>query len=128
VKRLEDPFPVRREEHARENLATPRTGRWCRRCRQWLPADRFRPNPRLRGGLDSWCKACHADAVREWRAKNRDEVNARRRQEYRAAHPLPTRPCVVCGKPFTGRPDALVCGQRCRRQRKIEQRRALRAA
>jgi len=44
--------------------------------------------------------------------------------EYREAHPLPSRPCVVCGKPFSGRPDALVCGPECRQQRKLEQCRA----
>jgi hypothetical protein len=55
-----------------------------------------------------------------------ERYNAERRAEYRAAHPLPTRPCVVCGKPFTRRPDALVCSKSCRRQRKIEQRQRLR--
>jgi predicted nucleic acid-binding Zn ribbon protein len=86
-------------------------------------------NPNLRSGLDSWCRRCHAEAVREWRLKNPEHVeryDAQRRAEYRAEHPLPTRPCVVCGMPFAGRPDALVCGEDCRRLRKIEQRRALR--
>jgi hypothetical protein len=61
--------------------------------------------------------------------RNRDYLesyNAKRRAEYRSEHPLPTRPCVVCGQPFSGRPDALVCSEECRRQRKLEQRRALR--
>ena len=106
-------------------------GRWCCKCRQWLPAEHFRENPNLRGGLDSWCRACHAQAVREWRERNPEhivEYNGRRRREYRDAHPLTTRPCAVCGKSMTKRPDALVCGEECRRLRKIEQRRASRAA
>ena len=100
-------------------------GKWCCRCRQWLSPDAFRPNPNYTSGLDSWCRSCHADAVREWRAKNPDYVeryNAERRAEYRAEHPLHERPCVVCGKPFGARPDALACSTECRRQRKNEQR------
>jgi hypothetical protein len=107
------------------------SGKWCCRCQQYLPAEEFRPNQNLMTGLDSWCRRCHAAATREWRARNREYIesyNARRRAEYRAEHPRPTRPCVVCGRPFSGRPDALVCGPECRRQRKLEQRRARSAA
>lgn len=74
---------------------------------------------------------CHAAAVREWRDKNPEAVaqyNERRREEYRAAHPPRERPCVVCGRSMTKRPNALVCGEECRRQRKLEQRREARAA
>ena len=108
-----------------------RTGKWCPSCKQWLTVKDFRPNPDLRHGIDSWCRECHKNAMREWRARNReyiDAYNAQRRAEYRAEHPLPTRPCVVCGESFTGRPNALVCGPECRRQRKIQQRRRLREA
>jgi hypothetical protein len=103
-------------------------GKWCCRCRQWLSPDAFRPNANYTSGLDSWCRSCHADAVRDWRAKNPayiENLNAKRRAEYRAAHPLPERPCVVCGKPMRKRPDALVCSPECRRLRKLEQRRAV---
>jgi hypothetical protein len=106
-------------------------GKWCCGCQKWLPAEGFRPNTRYRNGLSSWCIRCHAEAVKDWREKNPEAVeryNAERRREYREAHPLTTRPCVVCGEPFSGRPDALVCGQKCRRQRKLEQRSAARAA
>ena len=117
-------------------------GKWCCRCRQRLSPDAFRPNSNYTSGLDSWCRGCHAEAVRDWRPKNPDYVeryNAERRAEYRTQHPLPTRPCVVCGRPvtkrpdalvcgepFSGRPNALVCGPECRRQRKLVQRRLLR--
>ena len=105
--RLEDPAPARCEKDAREELASPITGKWCCSCRQWLPVDAFRPNSNTTNGLDSWCRSCHAEAVRQWRAKNPDYLeryNARRRAEYRDEHPLTTRPCVVCGRPMTSRP------------------------
>jgi predicted nucleic acid-binding Zn ribbon protein len=91
-----------------------------------LPAEAFRRNPRNRDGLDSWCRRCHAEATREWRAANPEhiaEYNERRRAEYAAEHPRTSRPCIVCGKPFSKRADALVCGEDCRKQRKAEQRR-----
>ena len=106
------------------------SSKWCPRCQCWLEDDAFRPNPNLRDGVESWCRSCHAEANREWREKNPEAVelyNTMRRAEYRSAHPLPSRPCVVCGRAFRGRPDALVCGPECRHQRKLEQRRAQRA-
>jgi hypothetical protein len=124
IRRGKDPAPAIRERNAREKVAH---GKWCRSCRSWLPAEAFRPNKRYRGGLDSWCKGCHAKAVRNWREKNPDAVeryNAERRREYREAHPRRVRPWIVCGEPFGGRPDALVCGEACRRQRKLERRQA----
>jgi predicted nucleic acid-binding Zn ribbon protein len=65
--------------------------------------------------------------------KNREHVeqrNAQRRREYRDEHPLPTRPCAVCGEPFTGRRDAVVCGERCRnrRRRDLKRRRTVKPA
>jgi hypothetical protein len=125
---LKDPDPGFRERNAREKVAR---GKWCCSCRSWLPAEAFRPSHRYRGGLDSWCKGCHARAVRDWRDKNPEAVeryNAERRAEYRAAHPRPLRPCAVCGQLFEGRPDALVCGEQCRCERKTEQRRLRGAA
>lgn len=113
-----------------KTLAEKLKGKWCCGCRKWRPIEDFRPNPNNSNGIDSWCRPCHAQAVREWRERNPDYIaamNAKRRQEYREAHPLPTRPCVVCGKPFIGRVDALVCGEECRRQRKREQRARKRA-
>jgi hypothetical protein len=125
--RRKDPALAIRERNARGELATPIRGKWCCSCRQWLTVEAFRPNPNNRNGIDSWCRPCHAKAVREWRAKNGVEYNAKRRREYRQAHPLATRPCVVCGKPMTRPANVLVCSRECRRKRKIEQRQALRA-
>jgi hypothetical protein len=92
-------------------------GKWCTRCRQWLPLDDFRPNELLRGGLDSWCRRCHRERTQQWRNENREYLeryNAKRREEYRSAHPRTSRPCVVCGKPHSRKPGALVCSEGCR--------------
>jgi hypothetical protein len=75
-------------------------------------------------GRSSRCRGCHREATRDWWERNRDEINAARRKEYREKHPLPVRRCIVCGKSFNKRPNALVCGERCRNRRKYEQRRA----
>jgi hypothetical protein len=66
----------------------------------------------------SRCRVCHRAATADWRRRNRHDENERRRLAYRAAHPLVERRCVVCGRPFTKRPDALVCSARCRNRRK----------
>lgn len=51
----------------------------CSRCDERKPKAEFR----IRfGAPDSWCKACHVQANREWRDANRDAINARRRERY----------------------------------------------
>ena len=90
----------------------PSGERWCTKCLQWVDPEAFAP------GRSSQCRSCHAAAVRAWRVENRDWVNAKRRADYRAEHPLVERDCLQCGQPFVGRPDALVCGAECRQQRK----------
>jgi predicted nucleic acid-binding Zn ribbon protein len=101
------------------------TEKFCRNCSRWVSLEDFPLNRRMHLGRGSWCRECHRAANKDWRRRDRERVNAKRRAEYRAAHPRPTRACLVCGRDFSGRPDALVCGEECRRQRKIEQRRAL---
>ena len=99
-------------------------GKWCTAGRHWLPLEAFAPKAELRSGLDSWCRVCRRERVRQWRAKNLDylaEYNARRRAEYREEHPRLTRACVVCGRLHNRQPGALVCSERCRNQRKAEQ-------
>jgi hypothetical protein len=106
----------------------PPTEKRCSRCDQWLPLEAFRPNPRLRSGLNSWCRPCCAEATRQWREANPKYIegdNARRREDYQSAHPLSERSCAVCNRTFTGRPDRLVCSERCRNIRKREQRQSV---
>ena len=93
-------------------------------CSRWLSLEDFPLNRHMHLGRGSWCRDCVRRATEDWRQRNRERVNAERRVAYREQHPLPERPCIVCGEPFGKRADALVCGERCRNQRKDEQRKA----
>jgi predicted nucleic acid-binding Zn ribbon protein len=102
--------------------------RLCGHCGRWLPRGEFPAHKARHSRLSSWCRECHRQSTREWRTRNRDEDKARRRERYRAAHPLPDRTCVVCGGPLGQRKiGALVCSARCREKRKRVQRREVRA-
>lgn len=96
----------------------PPTPKRCSSCTDWLPLDELPRNRRMHLGRSSRCRECHREATRDWRQRNRVKLNAARRVEYRAEHPLPERPCVVCGEPMRKRPDALVCSPSCRAERK----------
>lgn len=48
----------------------PPTDARCTHCERWLPLERFAPNPRLRSGLNSWCRECQVGATRRWREAN----------------------------------------------------------
>ena len=48
----------------------------CRRCGETKRAGEFPANPRLRDGLDSWCRECQREATRRWRLENPDKVEA----------------------------------------------------
>lgn len=56
----------------------------CVHCDQFKPLDAFPTNDRISTGRSSWCTPCHRHATREWRARHRDEENARRRAAYAA--------------------------------------------
>jgi hypothetical protein len=66
----------------------------CTRCQRWLPAGAFPRNSRLLDGLDSWCKECHVEATKQWRAEHRAELNASRRLGPFVVV------CADCGKSF----------------------------
>lgn len=68
-------------------------GKECSRCRRWLPAVAFRPNPKLRSGLASWCRDCQNAATQRWRAEHPELKIARREG------PFPTT-CVDCSHGF----------------------------
>jgi predicted nucleic acid-binding Zn ribbon protein len=97
------------------------TEQLCSGCSRLLPLESFPPNPRMYSGRGSRCRECAAEASRDWRRRNRDEINAERRARYRAEHPPVQWHCVVCGEAFEGRPDRLVCSERCRNRRKHAQ-------
>jgi hypothetical protein len=82
-------------------------------------------------GLDCRCRACYAEASRRWREKHPEavaEYNERRRLEYAESHPRTERACVVCGRLHARKPDALVCSEACREERKRQQRLERKAA
>jgi hypothetical protein len=54
----------------------------CSRCHRELPADAFRPNPRMSRGLGSWCKSCALERTRQWRAEHGTEINGRRSAQW----------------------------------------------
>jgi hypothetical protein len=56
----------------------------CTRCKRLLPTTEFRASPRMRRGYRSWCRECHVDRTRQWRAEHRDAYNATTRQRYQA--------------------------------------------
>jgi predicted nucleic acid-binding Zn ribbon protein len=99
------------------------TEKRCTGCSEWLPLEEFPRNRRMYLGVSSHCRSCHRAATKDWRDRNRERLNTERRAAYREQHPWAERDCVHCGRPFRGRPDALVCGDECRRTRKLEQRR-----
>jgi hypothetical protein len=63
----------------RAALDAPRGGKRCSRCSTWLPPAAFGANPRLSSGLNSWCRSCQREGMREWRGEHREELNAKRR-------------------------------------------------
>jgi hypothetical protein len=98
---------------------------WCCSCLDWLPAKEFRDE------VVGRCKKCVSAASRAWREMHPEavaEYNGRRRREYAEAHPRVERACVVCGRLHARKPDALVCGETCRNERKRQQRLSRKAA
>ena len=49
----------------------------CRKCGQLKEPGQFPRNPARKDGLCSWCKACHAEAVRRTRAKRAEQEAVR---------------------------------------------------
>ncbi len=64
------------------NAQSSRNGaKVCAKCRQWAELVDFPSNGRASTGRSSWCRSCHRNAVRDWRRRNRDRENARRRTQ-----------------------------------------------
>lgn len=68
----------------------PPTEKRCVHCEQWQPLEAFRPNPRMRSGLNSWCKECQKERNREWRAEH-PEYEKNYNEKRRAAYPAKRR-------------------------------------
>jgi hypothetical protein len=63
------------------------THRRCTKCSEWLPFSAFPKNKRMHNGISSHCRSCHRAATKDWRDRNREEINAARREAYGAAKP-----------------------------------------
>jgi hypothetical protein len=59
-----------------------KTAKTCRKCGEEKPVEEFRRNPRISDGLSSWCSVCHVAATRDWRRRNKELNNKRRRERY----------------------------------------------
>jgi hypothetical protein len=49
----------------------------CRKCHRTKSVSEFPRNPRVSDGYSSWCKACHAAACRQTRARQREAARER---------------------------------------------------
>lgn len=88
----------------------------CAKCGESDPKE-FRKNARMRSGLSSYCKECHRQLVRDWRARNPDYLrayNEKRRVLGPDGYHLNV--CAVCGVEFkTRRKHTRLCGEgKCR--------------
>ncbi len=60
----------------------------CRHCGDDLPRDDFPPNRKTRDGLSSWCRGCHNERNRQYRAELKAEREKAERESqlaYRTA-------------------------------------------
>lgn len=58
------------------------TGKICGRCGEWKPLELLVKSKKFATGRKSLCKQCDSKAAKLRRAKNADEINARRRESY----------------------------------------------
>jgi hypothetical protein len=56
----------------------------CRKCGEEKKVEDFRPNGHMADGISSWCSACHVQATRDWRERNRELDRERQQERYRA--------------------------------------------
>jgi len=103
--------PPASHKRNRESGASIPSEKRCAHCGENHPAAAFLRNERSADGLSSWCRTCHNEATRRWRAEHPERVaadNAARRR------PRVELSCVECGAVFEGRAGQLVCGRRCK--------------
>ena len=88
-------------------------GKDCTKCKLFLESVKFRPNPKMSCGLDSWCKTCWQSVRRKYNGT----IDAAKRREYQYKHAygitktdLDTllekqeNACAICKTKFPGNP------------------------
>jgi hypothetical protein len=63
------------------------THKRCTKCSEWLPFSAFPSNKLMHNGISSHCRTCHRAATKDWRDRNREEINRARRQAYGSSKP-----------------------------------------
>lgn len=53
-------------------IPPPATEKRCRHCETQKPVTDFPANRRTKDGLSSWCRSCHYEATRRWKAEHPD--------------------------------------------------------
>jgi hypothetical protein len=106
--------PAARDKLVLPTSAPKRRDLLCGRCGKSQLLSEFRIL-RRGGYTSSWCRSCHLEATREWRARNRDAINAARRAAYvGAAHPVIA--CAYCGTTFQVQTSqSRYCTRKCNR-------------
>jgi hypothetical protein len=81
------PLPDSRERNSARKKTRGERRKSCRLCGKTKKAAEFRRNARTRDGLSSWCAACHTEASRRWREKQRELVAEALEARHRRAEP-----------------------------------------
>jgi hypothetical protein len=91
------------------------THKHCPHCAGYLLLEDFRPDPKLKSGLSSWCAKCSNEYNQKWRSEHRDQIDA-----YDLARRVePTKlKCSECDAEFYGRPNRKSCSPECRKLHK----------
>lgn len=104
--------------------------RWCSKCKQFQPVERFSTDPG-RGGLQRVCKDCANAYQKKWYAQNREAIALRKRalqhgitvEQYQEMFEAQEGRCAICGEEdpssaglnvdhchTSGRVRSLLCG------------------
>lgn len=54
----------------------------CTNCAAEMTPENSVPAKRMKNGLSSWCRSCHAERSRRWQKENPEKVRAARKERY----------------------------------------------
>jgi 5-methylcytosine-specific restriction enzyme A len=93
--------PASENQGAGKPMIGQPTHKRCTKCSEWLPFSAFPKNKRMFNGISSHCRKCHRAATKDWRDRNRDEINRARRERPTAR---PSRTTTRRTEPHRGGP------------------------